>query len=1197
MILMMILISSAFAQQKNQEIDHRIWSKTYWMKLAEQGLVEVAPQSTLTPAVYTGSKMNARTVLVDDGPDVLVLPAGVDPGTTTQSENSVFVNPLDNDKVFNSNNSTPWPVAGIFGTSGIVSTDGGATWGGQIEGTGGSNSGDPAAVIDLSGVYRVGYIAANSGNGAAFSTDEGATWTHVQVAPNPGSLADKNHLWVDNSPTSPHEGNLYATWTDFGGPNDSEIVISRSTDGGLTWSPRVNISSAVNAGSHNQGVHTSTASNGDVYVFWTVYDAFPADETAMAMAKSTDGGATFSPATRIITNIRGIRSSGTSKNHRVASVPVSAIDISGGARDGHIYLVWANIGVPGVNTGSDIDGYIIKSTDGGANWSTPVKINQDPSGQGKEHYFQWITCDPETGNLSVIFYDDRNVSSTQCEVFVANSLDGGSTWEDFKVSDVSFTPAPIPGLAGGYMGDYLAISARGSKVYPVWTDNRAGNVLTYTSPFVLADPDDPNPPSNVNAASDHTTPNSILLSWTDPTTLVDGSPIGDFTVEIERDGSPIASVASGTESFNDVGANKGGGLVDGQLYEYALFTKLTSNDSTSLVVNVSKHAGGHPVPAAPTNLACEADETSATLTWSDPTTQVDGEALDDLDHINVYRNGSLIASVSPGDETFTDTPPEGFVYTYHVTAVDNENPENESANSNSENCFVGSTPDYLVWVGPNASSGSADSGDSLLVALGANGESSFLTNDLFEFGSDLSAYKAIFVVLGIFSNNHVLAANGAEATALETYLQNGGCVYVEGGDCFNYDPESAGGHQVRPWFGLNDGPDGTSDVSGVDGENELAGFNFAYNGENNWMDELQPAGSSVIWGNNANVDNSGVFFEGFGGRAIGVVPSFGGMTDPGSAPSFDPVRGIGRAGITAGKNGINRDKSLVERTPNTEPFIKKAVDYPELKANRKPFEELIYKSGGSVQIMANNQTDLMAAYLALFDHGGGGGGSYTKTYAEGWNLAALSLNSTETDYTVLFPDAASNPMFGWGGTYSQETNLAHGSGYWLNFTTQATVTINGDVLNDLTISLTEGWNMIGGPSCNVAVGDIVDQGGIISSDFFGFDGGYFSAATIDQGCGYWIRASADGDIVMDCNAGKLGKTYDPNIVAGMDLRELPALHIEDAAGFGQRLFYNVSLDETVSKTRFSLPPLLPNMKFDARFAGGFRLVEGEEALI
>ncbi len=136
------------------------------------------------------------------------------------------------------------------------------------------------------------------------------------------------------------------------------------------------------------------------------------------------------------------------------------VDISNGNYKGNIYIVWADHGVPGVDTGNDIDVYLIRSTDQGSTWSAPIKVNQDPSGRGKEHFFPWISCDPVTGNLCVIYYDDRNVSPVQCETWISYSYTGGDTWTDMKVSDVAFTPVPIPGLATNYFGDYLGVSCR-----------------------------------------------------------------------------------------------------------------------------------------------------------------------------------------------------------------------------------------------------------------------------------------------------------------------------------------------------------------------------------------------------------------------------------------------------------------------------------------------------------------------------------------------------------------------------------------------------------------------------------------------------------------------------------------------------------------------------------------------------------------
>ncbi len=457
-------------------LDTRVDNMGYWLKAAELGLTEYNPEVTVPLGTYKSSRIKSTSVVRDDSPDVPVTQEN-----STQSENSIFVDPSDPDHVLQSNNSTQNPLGSIYGANYFFSEDFGLTWGGSVQGAGGTNSGDPATAIGLNGRQFVGFIHSNYGQGVAYS-DDGENWVSVLCGNPPGgnNILDKNHLWIDNSPTSPYEGNIYSAWTALGTANDRDIEIVHSNDNGLTYSSQMNISAAVNAGSHNQGVNITTGPNGQVYAIWSIYDSWPADENAIGFARSFNGGDTFEPAHRIITNIRGLRTTWTSKNQRVNSFPSATCDISG---DGTIYVVWANIGVPGVNTGNDIDIYMIKSDDEGDTWSEPVRVNQDESGLGHEHYFPWITCDSETGALSVIFYDDRNVGGNKCEVFCANSFDKGETWEDFRVSDVDFTPSPIPGLAGDYMGDYIGISARGGQVYPVWTDNRSGVTMTYCSPY------------------------------------------------------------------------------------------------------------------------------------------------------------------------------------------------------------------------------------------------------------------------------------------------------------------------------------------------------------------------------------------------------------------------------------------------------------------------------------------------------------------------------------------------------------------------------------------------------------------------------------------------------------------------------------------------------------------------------------------
>lgn len=457
----------------------------YWKKMAKRGLATLNPDVIkVLPAEYTGTRLKASGLKDFNSPDVPLFDE-----SSTQSENSITIDPNNNEIVMNSNNSTPNPISGIFGANFTASEDAGITWEGQKEGAGGGNSGDPAVAINRDGRYFVGYISSNSGQGVSYSDDKGETWTNVQVA-NPGNnysaLLDKNHLWIDNDESSPYEGNLYNAWTPFGAGNVNQIELSRSTDAGETWSDPVVISEAINAGSHCQGVNINSGPNGEAYAVYAVYDAFPAGECAIGFNKSLDGGATWSTAKRIISDIKGVREfTGIGKDMRINGFPCMAVDASDGANSGNIYVTWANVGVPGTNTGNGTNIYVIVSEDQGETWSDPICINQDDPNSSSKQFLPWITCDPETGVVSAIFYDDRNVGGNKLEVFCANSYDGGVSWEDFKVSDVAFTPAPIPGMASGYMGDYLGITSRGGKVYPCWPDNRTGSIMTYVSPYEL----------------------------------------------------------------------------------------------------------------------------------------------------------------------------------------------------------------------------------------------------------------------------------------------------------------------------------------------------------------------------------------------------------------------------------------------------------------------------------------------------------------------------------------------------------------------------------------------------------------------------------------------------------------------------------------------------------------------------------------
>jgi hypothetical protein len=201
---------------------------------------------------------------------------------------------------------------------------------------------------------------------------------------------------------------------------------------------------------------------------------------------------------------------------------------------------------------------------------------------------------------------------------------------------------------------------------------------------------------------------------------------------------------------------------------------------------------------------------------------------------------------------------------------------------------AGSIPNILVWQHDEVAPGS---GADLLADLSALGEDAALTSDLFAYSPDLSAHEAVFAIVGIYPDKHILDA--AEGAALDGYVQNGGRLYLEGGDCFNEDPETSGAYNVRPVFGLDDGPGGSGGFSGdIVGINLLEAFrfDFDYAGTVFELDELNPVASMPILLRENGGDVLGVWKQSYGaGSAIGASFEYSGLLD---------LPGIARSGTT-----------------------------------------------------------------------------------------------------------------------------------------------------------------------------------------------------------------------------------------------------------------------------------------------------------
>ena len=65
-VAVLVTAASVFAQggteTKDGELNTRIWSQSYWLRMAQLGLVEVAPNVPVKDAVYTNSEIDVPGV-------------------------------------------------------------------------------------------------------------------------------------------------------------------------------------------------------------------------------------------------------------------------------------------------------------------------------------------------------------------------------------------------------------------------------------------------------------------------------------------------------------------------------------------------------------------------------------------------------------------------------------------------------------------------------------------------------------------------------------------------------------------------------------------------------------------------------------------------------------------------------------------------------------------------------------------------------------------------------------------------------------------------------------------------------------------------------------------------------------------------------------------------------------------------------
>ncbi len=399
--------------------------------------------------------------------------------TAARSESDIRVNFFDPSKILAASNN----ISGT-GQQGIYfSINSGSSWSQSLLPlvTGDAFHSDPTAEWTSDGRAWSSTLGINAAATVLklqnyFSTDNGLTWTYEATVSGTQTNVDKQMVWVDHSSTSPFFNQMYAIWH-----NGNPAFMNRRTAGaGGTWGTPTQVSGAESSGTCI-GADVKTNRQGDVFGAW------PATTSRkIFVVKSTNGGASYSAPIQVATTYDSYDIGVPAFNGRriLIYVTLGTYRTAGGVNN--VYATWTDLSgqtgctaaanEPGSNAASTCKTRIwfARSTDGGATWSTPVKINNQSS--LNDQFNQWLAVDETSGGIAITYYDTVGDSARKkTDVWYQSSSDGGATWSAALKVTSGTTDETITGAdSGNQYGDYNGLSGYATTFFPSWTDRRSG---------------------------------------------------------------------------------------------------------------------------------------------------------------------------------------------------------------------------------------------------------------------------------------------------------------------------------------------------------------------------------------------------------------------------------------------------------------------------------------------------------------------------------------------------------------------------------------------------------------------------------------------------------------------------------------------------------------------------------------------------
>jgi hypothetical protein len=450
-------------------------------------LASLAGAAAPAPAGSTGGR---RVVF---GPDARASGVPSDPAGTFHREPAIAANPARAKNLVAAYMKIFPTKVPIRPCSISTSNDGGLSW--TVRGDaplrsapGLTGCSDPSLAADDRGTFYLAYLDHNGTPGGgradydlrvAWSTDKGKSFgsSVIAVDGTPADFIDKPYVAADANRKSPFRGTVYVTYSNTRPQDGIQVVVSR--DGARTWSAPIQLDVRGQGQILMDGSMPVVASDGTVYVFWLRYPYYT-PPTSLRFSRSADGGRTWSPAAEAVS---GLPTPGhfylKNANPEFGSVvnrgiPINSFPTAAIASDGTIFVAWTDFPQGSCNRldslgpippCSNADVRLAASRDGGATWTTPIKVTDETN--ETDQFFPWLAAHPD-GLVSLAWIDRRlDPGNVNYDVFYTNTFDGATFLPNVRVSSTT-------SVAGGArnIGDYNGITATRAGVFPIWGDLR-----------------------------------------------------------------------------------------------------------------------------------------------------------------------------------------------------------------------------------------------------------------------------------------------------------------------------------------------------------------------------------------------------------------------------------------------------------------------------------------------------------------------------------------------------------------------------------------------------------------------------------------------------------------------------------------------------------------------------------------------------